>query len=203
MSDTFLTIETPAEGLFKDKGSRFAAYAYPLSAADSSGASDEAARLIQTLRTQHHDARHHCYAWRFGADGSVQRSSDDGEPPGTAARPIMGQLLSRELTDILVVVVRWFGGTKLGVPGLIAAYKEATADALDRATVIEKTVQYEITVKFSYLVLNSVMKAVKESGARILSQDFDNDSRLRLSIRQRDAEALRSRLAAIGGVAVE
>lgn len=200
ISDTYLTIAAPAEGLYKDKGSRFLAFAYPIYS------ESDVKPIVEALKTKYYDARHHCYAWRLGIEASAGgvrfRANDDGEPAGTAGRPILGQLLSRELTNLLVVVVRYFGGIKLGVPGLIAAYKEATADALASAEVVERTENREIVVDFPYLVMNQVMKIVKDMEPRVLGQDFDLSCRMRLSVRLRDAAALAERIGDIEGVNV-
>lgn len=200
ISDTYLTIAAPAEGLYKDKGSRFLAFAYPIySEADVKP-------IVDSLKAEYYDARHHCYAWRLGieaSEGGVRfRANDDGEPAGSAGRPILGQLLSRELTNLLVVVVRYFGGIKLGVPGLIAAYKGATADALGQAEVVERAEEREITVEFPYLSMNDVMRVVKEMGPRVAGQEFDLACRLRLAVRLRDAAGLAERLGGIEGVCV-
>ena len=200
ISDTYLTIAAPAEGLYKDKGSRFLAFAYPIYS------ESDVKPIVEALKTKYYDARHHCYAWRLGIEASAGgvrfRANDDGEPAGTAGRPILGQLLSRELTNLLVVVVRYFGGIKLGVPGLIAAYKEATADALASAEVVERTENREMTVEFPYPAMNRVMKAVKDMEPRVLGQDFDLSCRMRLSVRLRDATALAERIGDIEGVNV-
>lgn len=200
ISDTYLTIAAPAEGLYKDKGSRFLAFAYPIYS------ESDVKPIVEALKTKYYDARHHCYAWRLGIEASAGgvrfRANDDGEPAGTAGRPILGQLLSRELTNLLVVVVRYFGGVKLGVPGLIAAYKEATADALASAEVVERTENREMTVEFPYPAMNRVMKAVKDMEPRVLGQDFDLSCRMRLSVRLRDAAALAERIGDIEGVNV-
>lgn len=198
ISDTYLTIAGPAEGLYKDKGSRFLAFAYPIcSEADVKP-------IVDALKTEYYDARHHCYAWRLGieaSEGGVRfRANDDGEPAGSAGRPILGQILSRELTNLLVVVVRYFGGIKLGVPGLIAAYKDATADALANAEIVERTENREVVVDFPYLAMNEVMKVVKDMEPQVLGQEFDLACRLRLSVRLRDAETLTGRLAGIENV---
>ncbi|WP_298064426.1 YigZ family protein [uncultured Rikenella sp.] len=200
ISDTYLTIAAPAEGLYKDKGSRFLAFAYPIYS------ETDVKPIVDALRAEHYAARHHCYAWRLGieaSEGGVRfRANDDGEPAGSAGRPILGQLLSRELTNVLVVVVRYFGGIKLGVPGLIAAYKDAAADALANAEIVERTENREVVVDFPYLAMNRVMKVVKDMEPRVLRQDFDISCRMRLSIRLRDAEALAERLGGIDGVRV-
>lgn len=200
ISDTYLTIAAPARGLYKDKGSRFLAFAYPIYS------ESDVKPIVEALKTEYYDARHHCYAWRLGievSEGGVRfRANDDGEPAGSAGRPILGQLLSRELTNLLVVVVRYFGGIKLGVPGLIAAYKDATADALASAEVVERTENREIVVEFPYLVMNQVMKVVKDLEPKVLGPDFDLSCRMRLSVRLRDAEELTERMVGIEGVNV-
>ncbi|MDE5945038.1 MAG: YigZ family protein [Rikenella sp.] len=200
ISDTYLTVAGPSEGLYKDKGSRFLAFAYPIFS------ETEVKPIVDRLRATYHDARHHCYAWRLGieaSEGGVRfRANDDGEPAGSAGRPILGQIMSRELTNLLVVVVRYFGGIKLGVPGLIAAYKEATADALANVEIVERTEDRALEVEFPYLAMNEVMRVVKDTEARVLGQDFDLACRMRLSIRLRDADSLVRRMEGIDGVNV-
>lgn len=144
--DSYLTLAEPAEALYKEKGSKFLAYAYPVSS------EEQIRECLEALRKRYYDATHHCYAWRLGADGQNYRVNDDGEPSSTAGRPILGQLLSYGVTDVLVVVVRYFGGTKLGVSGLIAAYKESAAAVLSAAQIVERTVDVRFEVEFGYLV---------------------------------------------------
>lgn len=200
ISDTYLTIASPAEGLYKDKGSRFLAFAYPIFS------ETDVKPLVDALKEKYYDARHHCYAWRLGieaSEGGVRfRANDDGEPAGSAGRPILGQLLSRELTNLLVVVIRYFGGIKLGVPGLIAAYKEATADALAAAEVVERTEKQAVTVEFPYLVMNQVMRVVKEMNPEVVGQEFDLACTLRAAVRLRDAQTFAQRMDDIEGVNV-
>jgi uncharacterized YigZ family protein len=189
ISDTYRSIAAPSKGLYKELGSKFLALAYPVE-------TEEAAKnIITALRKEHFDARHHCFAWRLGLTGEPFRFSDDGEPSSTAGRPIYGQLLSQELSDILVVVVRWFGGVKLGVPGLIRAYKTATQDALANATIIEKMAGETFTVQFGYLQMNDVMKVLKEMGVAPLRQEFDLDCRLEVRVRLSQIEEFRKQLA--------
>lgn len=176
--DTYKTIAAPVEALFKDKGSKFLAYAYPLSH------ENEVKELLQQLRGGHHKAVHFCYAYRISPDRNVFRVNDDGEPSGTAGRPILNTLLSADLTNILVVVVRYFGGTLLGVPGLINAYKTATAEALKEATVLEKSVNDIYEIKFDYLMMNEVMRLIKEEQLPVLRQDFDNYCTITIEIRK-------------------
>ena len=195
--DLYRTIAAPAEALFKERSSKFFAYAFPVVSAE------EALEIVERLRKKYYDATHHCYAYRLGADGSVYRANDDGEPSGTAGKPILGQLLSADVTDCLVVVVRYFGGTKLGVPGLIGAYRESTAEVLAAAEIGEKTVDAIFTVVFPYVCMNDVMKVVKEEQPRIVSQSFDNVCTMTLAIRRSRAAALEKRLANAEGADVE
>ena len=176
--DTYLTIEKPSEGLFRDKGSKFIAYAYPFK--DETMLKD----IVANLKALHPKARHHCWAYRLTPDRSVFRLNDDGEPSGTAGRPILNTLLSKDLTNILVVVVRYFGGTLLGVPGLINAYKTATQEALEAAEVIEKTVNDIYRISFDYLQMNDVMRLVKEENLAILKQEFDNNCSMDVEVRK-------------------
>lgn len=192
----YLTIAKPSEGLFKDKGSKFLAFADPVR--------DEAAikERIEQLRKEFHDARHHCFAWRLGADMEHYRVNDDGEPSGTAGKPILGQILSRELTHVLVVVVRYFGGTKLGVSGLIQAYRQAAADALEQAVIVEVKVRRKLRVEFPYSSMNGVMKVTKDHGLVIREQAFDMDCSLELDIWIRDLELVAAKLKKIEGAKI-
>ncbi|WP_158799466.1 YigZ family protein [Pedobacter sp. L105] len=176
--DTYKTIDHPAEGVFKDKGSKFIAFAYPIIN------ESEVKPILLKLRAEHTKANHFCYAYRLSPDKGVYRVNDDGEPSGTAGRPILNVLLSAGLTNILIVVVRYFGGTLLGVPGLINAYKSAAAEAVETAAVVEKTVKdlYEIT--FDYLVMNDVMRLIKEEQLNIITQHFDNDCSITFEVRK-------------------
>ncbi|WP_026904814.1 IMPACT family protein [Pedobacter glucosidilyticus] len=176
--DTYQTIQAPSEGIFRDKGSKFIAYAHPFLK------ENDLKTIIADLKTAHPKARHHCYAYRLTPDKNIYRVNDDGEPSGTAGRPILNVLLSKELTNILVVVVRYFGGTLLGVPGLINAYKTATEDAILNAQIIKKTVNDVYELKFNYLLMNDVMKIIKEDRLEILSQEFDLHVIINLSIRK-------------------
>lgn len=186
--DIYHTIAGPSEGLYKEKGSKFLAYAWPVE-------SEEAIKEhVSELKTRYYDARHHCYAWQLGTDGMNFRANDDGEPSGTAGKPIHGQIRSHELTNVLIVVVRYFGGTKLGTSGLIHAYKTAAADALAQAVVVEKTVNTQFTLRFPYEAMNDVMRVVKEEEPQIIEQSFDLSCVMTLVIRLSQAEQLRSRL---------
>lgn len=186
--DTYKTITDTAEGLYTEKRSRFIAYAVPVRSAEKAKAE------IEAYRKRYYDARHVCWAYRIGAAGDVFRSNDDGEPSGTAGKPILGQLHSSELTDILVVVIRYFGGIKLGTGGLIVAYRAAAAEAIAAACVVEKTVDEDMTVAFEYPFLNSIMRIIKEENPLVLSQTFEMDCEITLRIRKSAAEKLKSRL---------
>lgn len=197
MSDSFLTIAAPAEAIYKEKSSKFLAYAYPVRS------EEEIRELLEALYKRYYDATHHCYAWRLGPHGEQFRSNDDGEPSGTAGKPILGQLLSNSLTNCLIVVVRYFGGTKLGVSGLISAYKESAAEVIGEAEIIEQTVDKYFTIEFPYLVMNDVMRIIKEEQPNILSQEFDNLCTMRLSIRESRAEGILGKLRKVEGASVE
>ena len=160
MSDTYKTIIAPTEGIYKEKGSKFLSFAIPVSSVD------EVKEIVKNYRKEYYDSRHVCYAYMLGADRKEFRANDDGEPSGTAGRPILGQINSRELTNILVIVVRYFGGILLGTGGLVVAYKEATTDALNQAEVIEKTVDETIAILFDYVLMNEVMRIIKDKIGR-------------------------------------
>ena len=176
--DTYLTIEKPAEGDFRDRGSKFLSFAYPI---NSEG---DIKPILAQLRTEHPKANHHCWAMRLGTDRSVFRINDDGEPSGTGGRPILNVLLSKNITNIIVIVVRYFGGTLLGVPGLINAYRTATEEALNTASVVEKTINDVYTIGFEYQHMNEVMRIIKEDNLTVLNQQFDNACSVKISIRK-------------------
>lgn len=196
-SDRYLTIARPAEASNRERSSKFLAFAYPVER------EEEIREALDALRKRFYDATHHCYAWRLGPGGEQFRANDDGEPSGTAGRPILGQMLSAGVTNCLVVVVRYFGGTKLGVPGLIAAYKEAAQEVLAASEIVERTVDTLIEVRFSYLSMNDVMRTVKEEQPRIVEQTFDNLCVLRLAMRQSRVEGLVNKLKKAEGAEVE
>ena len=196
-TDEYRTVAHEATGIYKEKGSRFLAFAYNVTSAD------EAKALVKEKQKQFHDARHHCYAWRLGAGDGETKVGDDGEPSGTAGRPILGQILSAELTNIVVIVVRYFGGIKLGTGGLIVAYKTATADALQNADIVLRTFNARLSVSFPYLAMNGVMKTLKDSTANVEAQNFDTDCQMTLSVRIGEKERLVERLNDVDGVAVE
>lgn len=195
--DRYRTVEAPAEAALRERSSKFLAYIYPVSS------EEEIHSRLDELRKRYYDATHHCYAWRLGPRGERFRANDDGEPSGTAGKPILGQLLSNDVTDCLLVVVRYFGGTKLGVPGLIAAYKDSAAEAIAAARVVERTVDRTVTVDFPYVAMNDIMRVVKEEQPRIDGQVFDNLCTLRLVIRESRAEALVEKLRKAGGSIAE
>ena len=195
--DSYKTIARPAETTYRQLSSKFLTYAYPVET------EAEIKEHLDALRKRWFDATHHCYAWRLGPHGEHFRTNDDGEPSSTAGKPILGQLLSQEVTNCLVVVVRYFGGTKLGVPGLIAAYKESTAQVLAECEIVERTVDVRIEVSFSYIAMNDVMRIVKEMQPKVLNQVFDNLCTMTLSIRQSESEQLISRLQKVEGATVD
>ena len=192
--DTYLTITQPAEAIFRDRGSRFLAFAYPIRT------EAEIKEIVVQLKSGHPKANHHCWAMRLSTDRSVFRVNDDGEPSGTAGRPILNVLLSKNLANILVVVVRYFGGTLLGVPGLINAYKSATEMALAEANITEQTVKDIYTIDFEYLQINEVMKIVKDDQLTVLNQQFDNNCSITVAIRKMQVNQTLSKLENIAGV---
>lgn len=189
MADTYKTISKEVcEGFYSEKRSKFLAFVHHVDSVD------EAMAIVKEYRKKYYDARHCCYAYVLGPDRADFRANDDGEPSSTAGKPILGQLNRLELTDVLVVVIRYYGGVNLGTGGLIVAYRTATEDALSKAVIEEKFVEERITYRFTYPMINAVMRVVKETGARIVSQSFDNDCEIVFSIRQSLAEGLQTRL---------
>ena len=186
--DAYRSIAARSEGLFKDNGSRFIALAYPVET------EEEVREIVASLKKEYHDARHHCYAYRLGYKGDRFRANDDGEPSGSAGRPILGQIDSMGLSDVLVVVVRYFGGIKLGIPGLIRAYKTSTADALGQAEIIEKVAGKRFRLTFDYLSMNGVMKVLKDLGLTPVGQDFGLQCSLEVRVRLALEEDFRNRL---------
>lgn len=188
MSDTFKTMKNISEGLLTEKKSKFIAFAIPVKNVD------EVKTEVDRLRKEYYDARHACWAYMLGHERKEFRSNDDGEPSGTAGKPILGQINSNELTDILIVVIRYFGGVKLGTSGLISAYKGAAIEAIANAEIIEKTVDISVQFRFEYPFMNDVMKIVKDLEPQIVKQDFDMDCSMMLSIRQSLFQQLKDRL---------
>jgi uncharacterized YigZ family protein len=195
--DTYRTIENPSEGIFKDKGSKFIAYAFPVTN------EEQVKPIITKLRAEHNKARHFCWALRLSPDRSIFRINDDGEPSGTAGRPILNTLLSLDLTNILVIVVRYFGGTLLGVPGLINAYKNATIESLNNAIKIDKTVNDCYRITFDYLSMNEVMKTIKEDEITIHSQSFDTVCSIDIEVRKAKLNKILTRLEGIDTLKAE
>ncbi|QKG80363.1 IMPACT family protein [Tenuifilum thalassicum] len=197
VADTYKTIEEPSEGIYKEKGSKFIAKAYPVRT------EEEVKAILTKLREEYYDARHHCYAYILGAKKESWRANDDGEPSGTAGKPIHGQLLSFDVTNVLVVVIRYFGGTKLGVSGLINAYKTATQDALSNAKIITKTVDTIYKLTFGYVTMNDVMKLIKELNLEFIDQHFDNTCFIRLRVRKSLESEFTSRCSKIDGLVAD
>jgi uncharacterized YigZ family protein len=192
--DTYKTILAPSESIFRDRGSKFLAFAYPVTS------DNDIKGIVAILKTEHPKANHHCWAIRLGIDRSVFRINDDGEPSGTAGRPILNTLLFRNVTNTLVVVVRYFGGTLLGVPGLINAYKTATEMALDAAQVVKKTVNDIYTITFDYLQMNDVMRIIKDEQLQVLEQISELNCQVKFSVRKTQVEQIISKLDKVSGV---
>ena len=188
MTDEYKTISATSEGYYTEKRSKFLAFAHHVETVD------EIKDILSSYRKKYYDARHVCYAYMLGAERQEFRANDDGEPSSTAGKPILGQINSNELTDILIVVVRYYGGVNLGTSGLIVAYKTAAADAIAHACVEMRQVEERIVYDFPYVMMNQVMKIVKEMNPRIIAQDYDNTCRITLGIRKSMADALRSKL---------
>ncbi len=192
--DSYNSIQKPSEGLFKDKGSKFLAFAYPVVS------EEDIKERIAEIKKQYHNARHHCFAYKLGMDDNNYRFNDDGEPSGTAGKPIYGQILSNELSDILIVVVRYFGGVLLGTGGLINAYKNASLDAINNAIVIPRVVKEPMSIGFTYELMNPVMKIVKDLEIDVLKQDFTDTCKLHLNVRLKDYNDVKMRFEHIYGV---
>ena len=181
MNDSFLTLEEPAYGEYKEKGSKFLAYCYPFSH------EDDLQVVLSVIKSEHPKASHYCFAYKIGIDNNRFRSNDDGEPSGTAGKPILGQILSYNLTDILIVVVRYFGGTKLGASGLIHAYRQAAIEGLANASVIEKFMTTKYVLKFTYEHMGSIMSSLKTNQINILEKSFDSQCFVKIEIRNSEA----------------
>lgn len=197
MSDEYKTIEEESTGFFKDKGSKFYAYAFPVQN------EDEVKEILPGLKKEHHSARHHCYAWRIGTEEIKTRANDDGEPSSTAGKPILGQLQSYDVTNILLVVVRYFGGTLLGTGGLINAYKNASMDALINAKIISKMIETTFELAFEYPLLNTVMQTLKQENLDIVTTDFQENCRLWFKVRKSESEKAKEIFTAIYGVNIK
>jgi uncharacterized YigZ family protein len=195
--DTYKTIKQNTQGLFRDRGSKFLSFAFPVSN------EDEIKQILEVLRKDYHDARHHCYAWVLGAQKENFRANDDGEPSGTGGRPVLGQIQKNELTDTLIVVIRYFGGILLGTGGLINAYRSAAADAIEQAEIVTRTVDDLFELSFPYTAMNDVMKTVKEEMAEQLEQDFDIECRLMVRLPRSRSERFTGRLSMIDTINIK
>lgn len=195
--DSYRTITALSEGTYSEKRSKFLAFAIPVRSAE------EVKQIVAEYQKKYYDARHVCYAYMLGAERAEFRANDNGEPSGTAGKPILGQINSNELTDILIIVVRYFGGVKLGTSGLIVAYRLAAAEAIAAAEIIEKTVDEEITFYFEYPFMNDVMRIVKEEAPDIVSQGYDNDCSMTLRIRKASMPNLKARLEKVSSLRFE
>ena len=192
--DTYKTIKSPSKGIYKEKGSRFLAFAFPVVG------QDEIKPVIDGIRREYHEARHHCYAYMIGKDRLIWRTNDDGEPSGTAGRPILGQINSSGLTNILIVVSRYFGGTLLGVSGLISAYKTAAADAIENAEIVERTLHEYYEIVFPYSSMNDIMKILKEEDVGQSEQLFELECSITINFRVLARDKIISRLSRIKGL---
>jgi uncharacterized YigZ family protein len=197
VKDSYKSIKEPGEGFFKDRGSKFFSYVYPVET------EEEIKDILDRLRKEHHGARHHCYAWRLGEKDVIYRANDDGEPSSTAGKPILGQLQSFGLTNILVVVVRYFGGTLLGTSGLINAYRTAAASALENSEIITVTIDSVFRLTYSYNEMNEVMRIVKQENLNILDTKFEEICRLCFSVRESKAKKAEKLFNRFHGVKIE
>ena len=195
--DSYRSIASESRGLFKDNGSRFIALAYPVET------EEEVKEIVASLKKEYYDARHHVYAYRLGHLGDRFRANDDGEPAGSSARPVLGQIDSNELSDILIVVVRYFGGIKLGIPGLIRAYRTSAADAIANARIIEKTASRMFRIHFGYLNMNGVMKVLKDMDLEQKNQKFDMECSIDTSVRLSLVDEFTERMNDVEGVSIE
>jgi len=193
-TDLYHEIESPSEALFKDRGSKFIARAFPVYS------EEDVKEALEQLRKEYYDARHHCYSYILGADKKLFRINDDGEPSSSAGKPIHGQLLSHDLTNILMVVVRYFGGTKLGIPGLINAYKTATKEAIANTKIISKTINHIYSIDFEYPMMQPVMRFVKDNDVTQISTKFEISCNIEISVRKKDSEIIFEKLKAIYGL---
>ena len=194
--DSYQSILQRAEGIYKEKGSKFLSFAIPVCSVD------DAKMVLQSFRANYHDARHICYAYVIGYPNSVVRSSDDGEPSGTAGKPILAQIQAKQLSDVMVVVVRYFGGVLLGTGGFVVAYREATVDALNNTTVYTKIVEQALTIQCASPQLNEVMKIIKDNNLTIISQTLEISCTLKVQIRLSNFEIITERLKQVHGLQV-
>lgn len=196
MNDTYNSIKQKSEGLFKDKGSKFIAYAFPVTN------EEQIKEIIAEIKKEHYSARHHCYAYRLGPEGEKYRANDDGEPSGTAGRPILGQLLSYDLTNVLIVVVRYFGGTLLGVSGLINAYKNAAMDVLSHSEIIEHVVEKHYCLLFEYPMQSQVMRVIKDFNLEIINAEYEMNCKISIAVRLNLEEQILDKFELLEGVKV-
>jgi uncharacterized YigZ family protein len=194
--DLYRTIAAPAEGLFKSKGSRFLSFAYPVET------TEEIKNHHQILKSEYHDARHHCYAYVLGITGNQFRANDDREPSGTAGKPILGQIHFFNLTNVMVAVVRYFGGTLLGTSGLIEAYKSAAHEALSHSIIIEKTANRAFQINFEYSVMNELLRLIREEKATVVSKEFMESGSMHVAIRLTRAELFKEKLSHLKGITI-
>lgn len=192
--DEFLTIKKSGEGLYKEKGSKFIGYAEPVEK------EEDIKTILDKIKTEHHNARHHCYAYRLGIDKEIFRMNDDGEPSSTAGKPIYGQILAHNLTNIIIIVVRYFGGTKLGTSGLIRSYKTAAEDAINKTKIIKRTVGEIFIIEFDYDRMNEVMKIIHDENLEIIDKSFQSYCTFKLGIRQKNQENLINRMKQSKGI---
>lgn len=192
-SDTYQSIDLPSEGLYKEKGSKFISFAFPVQDEET------IKEILAGIRKEHFSARHFCYAWSLGIGQERYRVNDDGEPSGTAGRPIFGQIQSHQLTNILLVVIRYFGGTLLGVSGLIQAYKQAASDAISNAMIVTRTVEHILEIKFDYAAMNNLMQLIKEEQLEIVTTQFDLQCSIQIKVRSTRLEEVESKIAKIEG----
>ena len=197
IKDSYKTITSPSEGFFKDRGSKFFGYAYPYTS------EHELKAKIEVLKKEHHTARHHCYAYRFKQDYSLYRANDDGEPTNAAGKPILGQIDAKDLTNVAVVVVRYFGGTKLGVGGMMNAYKTAALEALNNAEIIECTIDEEFEISFGYPEMNTVMRFIKDLGVEIVSQKMEMDCKIIFSIRKKEVQKAQDKFTGLKNIYIK
>lgn len=197
MIDQYKTIKAPGNGIYKEKGSKFISFAYQVNN------QEEIREIMDELKKRYHDARHHCYAWVLGPDAVEFRANDDGEPSNSAGKPILGQIQSRELTNVIVVVIRYFGGILLGVGGLIKAYRNAASDALDNCRIIDEKVYDQFILKFSYPEMNSVMKIIKDHGLEQYDQKFDMDCSIRIRCWKKESEKVAEKFKIIDQCVIE
>jgi len=196
-NDIYKTISKTSNGFFKDKGSKFYAYAFMVIN------DDEIQERRNEIRKKHYDARHHVYAYRIGNEKDTFYASDDGEPANSSGAPILGQIRSADLTNILIIVVRYFGGTKLGIPGLINAYKTAAYDAINNSKIIKKTIGKEISLKFNYPLMNNVMRILKNDDIKILNQEFNENCKISIEIRKSKYDEVVNKLKLLRDLIIE